>query len=507
MNSLLDRLALHARQRPHDVAVRDDQRDLSYSELWQWVTELASALTLRGAGRVGLMGDNTLAWVAADLACRLARIPCVPIPVFFSAQQREHLKTSAGLDVLLCDQPEALRQQGVAPEALDHAVWMGRLVPPQAPAAINKLPDDLAKVTFTSGSTGTPKGVCLTHRHLDNTVAALAERLASVALSRHLCVLPLATLLENVAGVYLPLWLGASVTVRRLQTLGFSGSSGLDMDQFLATLGAEQPDSLILVPEIAHQLVAAVGRGAECPASLTFVAVGGGKVSVDVLLMAHRLGLPFYEGYGLSECGSVVALNTPDDNRPGAAGRPLSHINVTVSGEGELLVTGNTFAGYLGEPSRPDSTLATGDLGHLSKDGYLFVDGRRKNLLITRFGRNINPEWLESELRLAPGLLQSVVIGDNQVYPSALVMPTKTADIPALVAFVRTLNQRLPDYARLQTLHVSATAMTPANGMLTANGRLNRHEISRQLEHWLGQCEPWSVMDAAPVSPDVANLA
>lgn len=125
------------------------------------------------------------------------------------------------------------------------------------------------------------------------------------------CVLPLATLLENIAGVYLPLSLGATVVLEPLASLGFTGSSQLDIPRLLAVINRVRPHSVILVPELAAVLVSAAETGALDTASFQFVAVGGGKVSPRMLERARAVGLPMYEGYGLSECGSVVALNVP----------------------------------------------------------------------------------------------------------------------------------------------------------------------------------------------------
>ncbi|MFP3441012.1 AMP-binding protein, partial [Pantoea sp. SIMBA_133] len=110
------------------------------------------------------------------------------------------------------------------------------------------MPEQTAKITFTSGSTGNPKGVCLSVAQMTATTLALKERLEGVDLERHLCILPLATLLENIAGVYLPLLMGSTVMVAPLQDLGMTGSSGLDIGRLVQGINEHQPQSLILVP-------------------------------------------------------------------------------------------------------------------------------------------------------------------------------------------------------------------------------------------------------------------
>ena len=206
--------------------------------------------------------------------------------------------------------------------------------------------------------------------------------------------------------------------------------------------------TLILVPQQLLALVRAIEAGAAAPASLRVVAVGGASVSPRLIHRAVALGLPVYEGYGLSECGSVVALNRAGAARPGSVGRPLPGVDIQVSDRGELVVSGRGYLGYVGEvPRAADAPVATGDLGHFDADGYLHLDGRSKNLIVTAFGRNVSPEWIERELTVAPAITQAAVFGDGRVSLSAVIASTASDDeIDAAVAAV---NAMLPDYARI----------------------------------------------------------
>ena len=251
MAALPDLLLRRVQQHPDHIALRGPDAILSYQDLWRAAGAVADQLRNLGVKRIGLCGDNTPAWVVADLACLMAEVVCVPVPVFFSKSQTEHLIQRAGLDALLfsaeADQAEAIGQ----------GVWL-RHLPVSAGAAW--MPEHTAKITFTSGSTGTPKGVCLSAQQMAATACALQQRLEGVTLQQHLCILPLATLLENIAGVYLPLLMGATVTVAPLQTLGMTGSSGLELGQLVVGLNQHQPHSVILVPELAMALANAAGN-------------------------------------------------------------------------------------------------------------------------------------------------------------------------------------------------------------------------------------------------------
>jgi long-subunit acyl-CoA synthetase (AMP-forming) len=303
---------------------------------------------------------------------------------------------------------------------------------------------------------------------------SLRQATGACATDRHLCVLPLATLLENIAGIYTPLLAGARIELRRMADIGLQGASGLDLPRLLGQVLSLAPTSLILVPQLLMALVGAAERGMALPASLRFVAVGGGRVAPQLLQRAEALGLPVFEGYGLSECASVVCLNTPQARRLGAVGRPLPHLQVSLAEDGEVLVRGARMLGYLGEPAIGDDWLATGDLGHF-EEGFLVLHGRKKHQFITAFGRNVNPEWVEAELTQQAPIAQAWFHGEALPGNLAVLVPRHEAVSDAEIrAAVARVNATLPDYARVGQWLRADQAFSPANGLATANGRLRR---------------------------------
>jgi long-subunit acyl-CoA synthetase (AMP-forming) len=241
---------------------------------------------------------------------------------------------------------------------------------------------------------------------------------------------------------------------------------------------------MILVPELlkAWTLHLMATRGG-APSSLVFVAVGGARVSPDLTGKARALGVPAYQGYGLTECGSVVSLNRPGDDADDV-GRPLDHIALNIE-DGEIVIAARSFLGYLEDQALPRpagaaAKFATGDLGHVDVKGHLHLDGRRKNLLITSYGRNIAPEWVEASLLAEPTIAQAMVAGETRPWLSAVLVPVPGADASALATAVASANARLPDYARVRNW-ITAPPFTLQNGQATGNGRPVRAAI---LDHY-----------------------
>lgn len=403
----------------------------------------------------GVLADNGADWVTIDLAAQKAGVVLVPLAGFFSPEQLAHAVHASGMDSLFGGALPGFESAG----RLEGLAWARRRAAP-AP-----LPPGTAKVTFTSGTTGAPKGVPLSAEAQWTVARSLAEAVRPLGIRRHLCLLPLAVLLENVAGVYAALLCGAECVLPPLAETGVGGAASFDARACLRALDRWQAESAILMPQMLVALVAALEAGASAPRRLKLLAVGGAKVSAALLARARKAGLPAYEGYGLSECASVVALNLPGAERAGSVGRPLAHAAVQIR-DREIHV--KTPAGW----------IATGDLGSLDPDGFLYVEGRRKNVLITSFGRNVSPEWPEAELAAGRAIAQAAVFGEGRPQLCAVLVPATPELADATIeAQVQAANARLPDYARIRAWVRAEGAFTPQNGLATANGRPRRDAL------------------------------
>lgn len=473
-------LGITPRVAPGRIALDDGDRVVTYGDLTGHVLREAQFLRATGGLRFGLLADNGTGWILADLALHHLNRLNVPLPRYFTPSQLQHLTQDATLDTLLTDRVDELPEAFSAFHPAGQSPVSGLHVFRRSVRedARSSLAPGVVKVTYTSGSSGEPRGVCLTAATLNCVSRSLVEATASLGIRRHLCLMPLPTLLENIAGVHSVLRAGASCIVPPSDVTGMSYGS-LDAQRMLATIARLQPESLVLVPELLRLLVQAAQRGYAPPRTLKFIAVGGAVVSGALLEEAAAVGLPVYEGYGLSECASVVCLNTPQHSRSGSVGRPLPHARVRVDSDGQILVTGAVMSGYLGDSITHGSLeIATGDLGEIDPDGYVYICGRLKNTFITSFGRNVSPEWVERELAHETVIRHALAYGEAQPAVAALLSPflpeTETATLDLAV---QRANTRLPDYARVHHWVRMPEVPTFANGLLTANGRLRRDRV------------------------------
>lgn len=484
MRSVIETLAQRALQRPSEIAVTDGMDPLSNSDLWRNVVELSAKLSriCDRSGPIAFCLENSPRWVVLDLALAKMGRPSLPLPLFFTEAQRHHALVQAGVVALITDWPPQRNTDFNTVRLLGRDLYLqAQQFDPVA------LPAGTAKITFTSGTTGQPKGVCLSQAGLEQVAHSLVDVIGADYAGTHCAVLPLAVLLENVAGLYPTLLAGGRYHVQLPAGLGFAKPFAPDFEMLARALADSAATSTILVPELLRGLLAALaGRGIALPA-MELIAVGGAKVSRELLDQAQARQLPVFQGYGLSECASVVALNTPAEHRPDGVGRPLPHIRLELAPDGEVLVHDPAFLGYVGEAA-PAQVLATGDLGHLDPEGHLHIDGRKSNVLITAFGRNVAPEWIESELLAQAAVGQVLVFGDARPALGALIVPAAmdVTDIQLAQAVDR-VNRSLPDYAHVK--HWSKVfPFTPANGQLTGNGRLRRAAIHEAHGPLMARC-------------------
>lgn len=489
MSGILQALERHAARHPERPSIVGTASALTWRQLHTEVRTLARQL--QDSRCLGVLMDNSPAWIVTDLAALQAGCVNVPLPVFFSDEQLQHAIRDARIEAIITDKAERLVALFPGSRSTTLAIagrQYARLSLTDQPCDHRYV--DTAKVTYTSGTTGEPRGVRLPLRAMETVASALATAADAGSSDRALVLLPLSILLENIGSVYAPILAGAEIHVPDPSESGIRGSSQVDAAAFARMLRRIRPSALIVPPQLLKLMVALTQAG-QLPDSFRFIAVGGAPTGMSLLESARDLGLPVYQGYGLSEACSVVAVNTDRNHFLGSAGRPLPHMKVRISEHGEIMLTGDTCCQYLHEKAdSPPRELATGDLGYLDDDGYLYITGRCRERIITAYGRNISPEWVESELQSHPAIAQAALFGNNLNQLVAVLVPAgpvTACDVwSVLEEALDTVNAQLPDYARVDHFVLATGPFTAANGELSSSGSLRRRVIE---QHYAGHIQ------------------
>ncbi len=473
---------------------------LTYSELRGSVASCARRLAALRDKRVGILISNRPLWAVYDMALTLKGATVVPIPLFFSEEQAGHIVRDANLDCVVVEPginfPGLHRVRIIeadpAFERPVEATERERDIGPQT------MPSGIAKIIYTSGTTGNPKGVMVTLRAIETVTESLRERTRAASDDVHLSLLPLSTLVEAIGGLYVPLAAGATVVYPEA---GDTRSPASDTAQSVKTLFKVRPTTLNLVPALLEGIVGAAEKNGGLPETLRFVACGGAPLGSTLIERAYFLGIPLYQGYGLSECVTAVSLNSPDNNHPRSSGLPLRHVHVTVAQDGEIIVSGDALmSGYLNEEgNKKICAWKTGDVGYMDEEGYLYVTGRKDSVFATAYGRNISPEWIEEELVSSRAIRQAVVYGDGRPFLTAVIVPDygwlrevaggvpagadreRLLDHPRITETVSeevaSATSNLPGYAAIKAFVLAREAFSPENGLMTPDGRPRRDRI------------------------------
>ncbi|MCH2552812.1 AMP-dependent synthetase/ligase [Alloalcanivorax venustensis] len=325
-------------------------------------------------------------------------------------------------------------------------------------------PDDIRMLIYTSGTTGAPKGAMISHQNVLFQMAAGEALLEARQEDDQLCFLPLCHILERLVSVEVPIYKGCTVNFAESPETVFENLREVSPHTFAAVprLWEKIYSSLMTLRDEAtgfgrwcfdHALAA--GRAWHCEkqrsplnavryqfwnllvlrnvrdligmSRLRRGTTGAAPISPDQIRWFRALGVPLYEGYGMTETTGVVSLNSREREQVGSVGEPLPETQVRIADNGEVLVRGgHVFAGYWRKPEKTaedirDGWLHTGDVGRL-EDGMLTITGRLKDIIITAGGKNITPAEIESRLKFSPYISDAVVIGDKRKYLTCLIM-------------------------------------------------------------------------------------
>lgn len=520
--------------------------------------------------RVAIFSENRPEWPMVDFACHLLGIPTVPLFPNLSAEQVAFILRNSGCRlVFYSDQAKremlsqlqqsltvpvrmvAIDPDATAADGLSLTSLLGRGEAQRGSTPLERFrgkvtADDLASIIYTSGTTGDPKGVMLSHGNLVSNFLACAELFKVGPRDMALSVLPLSHVLQRTMD---HLCLYKAVPIRYVPKLE-------DIGAVLQEVG---PTILTAVPRLyeraylritndfldegrfrrllirwaittGHRYTAEVHGGFVGPVlalqrqiaehlvyrrirlrfggRLRLAISGGAPLGREISEFFEAIGIPVFQGYGLTETAPVLATNAPGQHRLGSVGRILPQVEVRLAEDGEILAKGpGVMRGYWKNPAETqrmvdeDGWLHTGDIGEIDKSGYLFVTDRKSDLLVTSEGLNIAPQPIESLLVSHRLIAQAVVVGDGRPFPAVLLVPNfealqkhlntaESLSIEALVDQPETrklyaevlsgINGQLEEHQRLRRFRLLGRELTSENGELTPTQKVRRRVIGQR---------------------------
>ncbi len=550
---------------PAILACRDEAPESwSYARLGDAITRLATGLVRAGVARgepVALIAPNLPEWIVSYFAIVSAGALAVPIDELSGDAELALVIADCGCRRVFTTRAHAARlaalEGGAAldihllDDDADAASWRGLLA--EAGGALPRVaPDAYASLLYTSGTTGTPKAVPLSHHNITANLAALLATPLATAADRVLLPLPLHHVYPFTGGMLVAFASGATLVfpaglsgpemARALRTAKVTVMIGVPRlyDALLAgieaTAAARGGLAAKLFPRLValsgwarHRLHLPAGRllfrrlHAEIGPELRLLASGGARLDPATSRKLEALGWQVASGYGLTETAPVLAFNPPGRGRPGSAGLPVPGVALRlepVAGHehGEILARGpNVFDGYWKNPEATaaaftaDGWFRTGDLGYRDADGYLYVTGRVKEVIVLPGGKNVYPEDLETAYVANP-LIAEVAIIPRDFGIAALIVPDdetiRAKGSARAMGFLREEIQALAlDLAPHQ--RVSAYAVTREKLPRTQLGKLRRHllaEIYARAEAGVGPPPaPPSEADRALLAEPIAQ--
>jgi long-chain acyl-CoA synthetase len=432
------------------LAHRGDEQALGYIRdgRLHWLTwnEVANEAGARAAEiiapgvepgeRVAQVSENRYEWIITDLAIHLAGAVHVPIHVTLGGEQIAEQIVDCGARLVYGSTHELVSKFAnklprdvriITYDERNSRVTQAANFQDLAPRTQQACPAGLATILYTSGTAGRPRGVMLSQGNLASNAAAAADIHDAGVDQVRLCVLPLSHIYARTCDLYTWVYRGCQLVI------------GENRDTLARDCQLVTPTALNAVPFLYQRIsekIAASGAANKAAALRQFfggkmerLTSGGAPLAPNVEAWYAKQGLPILQGYGLTEASPVISASTFEAHRFGSVGRPLPGVEVRIADDGEVLTRGpHVMLGYWRDEALTaevvrDGWLYTGDLGDLDADNFLFIRGRKKELIVLSTGKKVSPTRVENLLTASPIIEQAAVFGDGQCGLVALIVP------------------------------------------------------------------------------------
>ncbi len=524
-------------------------RDITWSQYAEKAQACAAALVevgIQPGERIGVWAENSPEWLIADMGILLAGAINVPPHASLTASQVQFQLQSTETQWLFVSSQEQLEKiRKIRPELptlkgivvfqadtsqTDFFSWprflqKGRRVLPLLREELLGRQqalgwDDLATIMYTSGTMGNPKGVMLTHGNLLSNAAAVDEAFPRSPDSAILSWLPFSHIYARTVDHYLSLITGVTICLAE------------SAETLVTNLIETRPTHISCVPRFYEKLLSTVGSPDVSEtrkrlqgifgSQMQWLGSGGAALPISLARAYEEAGFLILQGYGLTESSPVISFNRQENYKLDSVGQAIPGVEIRIADDGEILTRGpHVMKGYWKNPEATqetirDSWLYTGDLGHLDEDGFLFITGRKKELLILSNGKKIIPTMLDGVLVTNSLIDQAVVFGEGKNFLSALIVPNwdhvlttfpdnnltsqskeTLATHPQILSFFeKQLDDILSDFSpseRIKKFLLLPYPFTVAEGELTVSLKLRRKIIFEkykdQLETLYQECK------------------
>jgi len=498
-------------------------KNLTYGQLLDKILRFGAALQdigINERAHIAIIGENRVQWALSFLTCMSFNYVAVPID--------RNLKPNEILNILHESDAEAIifsnSFAGLMAEdhqilkKMKHFICMDEIPPLNGFMSMNSLlinsrpipldklprinPEDIAEIIFTSGSLGRAKGVMLTQKNLASNLVDMVSMLFMYPEDRFLSVLPMHHTYECTCGLLCPLYCGSSIhyarslktvaedigNVKATMLLGVPLLFDKMFKKIRKNISADKKKAF-LVPKLVKATNVLSGLGLKDIKKKIFAEMhekfgghvrifiaGGAAPDPEVAKGLREFGFNFLQGYGLTETSPILALNRLDNFKDNAAGIPLPSVTIKINnpdetGSGEIYAKGpNIMKGYYKNQKMTDETFdggwfKTGDMGFIDSDGFLHINGRKKNVIISKSGKNVFPEEIEDQLNRSEFILESLVYGEKDEKHDEIIAAQIVVDTEAFITYTESKGVQISESL---VNDIIKTEIEKVNGQLAA---------------------------------------